>query len=100
MLQAQTASPLASPLFVMPIIFAIFYFLVFKPQKDQEKKHQQMLNNLVKNDEVVTTGGIHGTIVGVKDKSVILRVDDNVKIEVERNCISFRKKQQQGEKQG
>jgi preprotein translocase subunit YajC len=51
-----------------------------------------MLAALAKNDEVITTGGIHGTIVNVKDKSVIIRVDDNVKIEVEKNCIAHKTK--------
>jgi preprotein translocase subunit YajC len=54
-----------------------------------------MLANLSKNDEVVTSSGIHGTIVNVKDKTVILRVDENVKIELEKNSIALVKKQQQ-----
>jgi preprotein translocase subunit YajC len=53
-----------------------------------------MLSNLNKNDDVVTSGGIHGTIVNVKDKTVVLRVDDNVKIEMEKNCIAYVKKPQ------
>ena len=52
-----------------------------------------MLSNVNKNDEIVTTGGIHGTIVNVKDKTIILRVDENVKIEMEKNCIAYLKKQ-------
>ncbi len=50
-----------------------------------------MLANLDKNDEVVTSSGIYGTIVTVKDKSVILRIDENVKIEIEKNCIAYKK---------
>ncbi|MFA5361978.1 MAG: preprotein translocase subunit YajC [Candidatus Omnitrophota bacterium] len=78
--------------FPLIIIFVIFYFLLIRPQKRQEKEHQKMLSALAKNDEVVTTGGIHGTIVNVKDKSVVVRVDDNVKLEVEKNCIAFKSK--------
>ncbi|MDD2703295.1 MAG: preprotein translocase subunit YajC [Candidatus Omnitrophica bacterium] len=78
--------------FPLIIIFIIFYFLLIRPQKKQEKEHQKMLSALAKNDEIVTTGGIHGTIVNVKDKSVVVRVDDNVKIEVEKNCIAFKNK--------
>jgi preprotein translocase subunit YajC len=48
-----------------------------------------MLSSLNKNDEVVTSGGIHGTVVNVKDKTFILRIDDSVKIEIEKNCISY-----------
>jgi preprotein translocase subunit YajC len=51
-----------------------------------------MLGNLNKNDDVVTASGIHGTIVNVKDKTVILRIDDNVKIEIEKNSIAYVKK--------
>jgi preprotein translocase subunit YajC len=78
--------------FPLIVIFVIFYFLLIRPQKQQEKEHQKMLSALAKNDEVVTTGGIHGTIVNVKDKSVVIRVDDNVKLEVEKNCIAFKNK--------
>jgi len=47
-----------------------------------------MVSGLKKNDEVITAGGIHGTVVNVKDRSVIVRVDDNVKIEIERDFVS------------
>jgi len=83
-----------NPIFLFVILFAVFYFIVFRPQKKQEKERQKMLNSLNKNDEVVTSSGIHGTIVNIKDKTVILRIDDNVKIEMERNCITYVKKTQ------
>lgn len=89
----QTVNPLIN-LFPLILIFIIFYFLLIRPQKTKEKEHQKMLVNLNKNDEVVTSSGIHGTIVNVKDKTVILRIDDNVKIEIERNCIASIKKTQ------
>ncbi len=81
-------------LFPLVLIFVVFYFLLIRPQKKQEKEHQKMLKALDKNDQVVTSGGIHGTVVNVKDKTVTLRVDENVKIEIEKNCISFVKKAQ------
>lgn len=93
--QAPQVNPVVN-LFPLIFIFVIFYFLLIRPQKAKEKEHQKTLANLNKNDEVVTSGGIHGTIVNVKDKSVILRVDDNVKIEVEKGCISYVKKGQAG----
>ena len=79
---------LMNQLVLMGMIFAIFYFLLIKPQQTKEKQHQSMLGRLAKNDEVVTSSGIHGTIVNVKDKTLILRVDDNVKIEVEKSCVA------------
>lgn len=91
--QAPQVNPVMN-LFPLIFIFIIFYFLLIRPQKQKEKEHRKLLQNLNKNDEVVTSGGIHGTIVNVKDKTVILRVDDNVKIEVEKNCIAYVKKNQ------
>ncbi|MDD5154874.1 MAG: preprotein translocase subunit YajC [Candidatus Omnitrophica bacterium] len=91
--QAPTVNPLLNFLPLI-LIFIVFYFLLIRPQKAKEKEHQNMLTKLAKNDEVVTTGGIHGVIVNVKDKSLTLRVDDNVKIEVEKNCIAYVKKTQ------
>lgn len=69
-------------------IFIIFYFLLIKPQKAKEQEHQNMLKTLAKNDDIVTSGGIHGTIVNVKDTTVIVRVDDNVKLEIEKTSVS------------
>ena len=66
----------------------IFYFVVIKPQRKQQLEQEKTRKNLKKNDEVVTAGGIHGTVVNVKDKTVILRVDDNVKIEVDKEAIN------------
>lgn len=90
-MQPQAANPIMS--FVpLVIIFIIFYFMLIRPQKKKEQEHQKMLGNLAKNDEVVTSSGIHGTVINVKEKSVILRIDENVKIEIERNCIAYIKK--------
>ena len=65
----------------------IFYFIYLKPQKEERKKHDEMLKNLKKNDEIVTNGGIHGTIVLVKDDTIVVRVDDNVKIEFDKTAV-------------
>ena len=90
-MQPQAANPIMS-LVPLILIFVIFYFMLIRPQKQKEKEQQKMLKGLNKNDEIVTLSGIHGTIVNVKDKTVTLRIDDNVKIELERNCIAYIKK--------
>ena len=69
-------------------IFFIFYFLVIRPQKNKQKEQKNMLKELKKNDNIVTTSGIHGTIVLVKDKTVVVRVDDNVKIEFDKEAVT------------
>jgi len=89
--QTQAANPIIN-LLPLVLIFVIFYFMLIRPQKQREKTHQKMLGNLSKNDEVVTSSGIHGTIVNVKEKTVTLRVDENVKIEIDKSCIAYIKK--------
>jgi len=89
--QAQTVSPIIN-LIPFIFIFIIFYFLLIRHQKTKDQEHRKMLEKLDKNDEVVTSGGIHGTIVNVKEKSVVLRIDDNVKMEVEKSCVAYVKK--------
>jgi preprotein translocase subunit YajC len=69
-------------------IIAIFYFLIIRPQNKKQKDTQRMLDALKKGDRVVTIGGIHGVIQTVRDHSVILKVDDNVKLEFNRSAIS------------
>ena len=69
-------------------IIAIFYFLIIRPQNKKQKETQKMLSALKKGDRIVTIGGIHGTIQTVKEQSVIVRVDDNTKIEFNRSAIS------------
>jgi preprotein translocase subunit YajC len=85
----EGANPLAM---WMPIIliFVIMYFLILRPQAKRQKEHQKMLESLQKGDEVVTAGGIYGTIVGMKEKDtvVIVEVDKNVKLNVARSSIS------------
>lgn len=93
----QSAPPGAQPPLLanfMPIIFifVIFYFLLIRPQKKKQEEHQKMVSSLKKNDEVITSGGIHGTIVNLKDTTVTLRIDDNVRIEVQRSAVAFLKK--------
>jgi preprotein translocase subunit YajC len=69
-------------------IFAIFYFLLIMPQQRRQKKWQQMLSELKTGDKVVTSGGIRGTIISLKDDYLQLRVPpDNLRIEVSRASV-------------
>jgi len=87
----QNPSPLLN---MMPLIFifVIFYFLLIRPQQKKQAEHQKMLAGLKKNDEVVTSGGIHAVIVNVKEASVVLKIDEGVKIEVQKSAVSALKK--------
>jgi preprotein translocase subunit YajC len=70
------------------LIMVIFYFLMILPAQRRQKKVAQMLKNLKNGDKVITSGGIHGTIVGLEEDAVQLRIADQVKIKVSRSAIS------------
>ncbi len=69
------------------LLFGLLYFLMIRPQQQRQKKHQEMIRSLKVNDRVVTAGGIYGTIVKVKEDTFILRVADNVRVEVLKTAI-------------
>ncbi len=75
------------------LIFFVMYFLLIRPQAKREKELGRMQAGLKKNDEVVTYGGIHGTVVNLKTDTVTLRVDDNVRLEVDRSAVARRIKE-------
>ena len=72
------------------IIFVVFYFLIIMPQKKQQKKHQEMIAGLGKNDEVVTAGGVYGVIVNVKERTFVIRIDDNARMEIDKSAVSYK----------
>ncbi len=76
--------------FLVPLglVFAIFYFLVIRPANKKQKALQEMLKDLKNGDKVITTGGIYGTVAGITDNIVQLRVASTVKIDVSRNAIA------------
>lgn len=70
------------------LIFAIFYFLLIRPQQKRQKERNAMLQALKKGDKVVTIGGIHGTILDITEEKVTLKVSDTTKIVFERNAVN------------
>ena len=81
------ASSLMSFLPLVAIV-AIFYFLILRPQNKKQKETKRMLEALKKGDRVVTIGGIHGVIQSVRESTVIIKVDENVKLEFSRSAVS------------
>ena len=69
-------------------IIVIFYFFLIRPQNKKQKETQKMLDALKKGDKVITIGGIHGTVSSVKENTVIVKVDDDCKLEFNRTAIS------------
>ncbi len=92
--QAQAASPAAggpnpiTSFIPLILIFIIMYFLLFRPQMRKQKEQQRLVSALKTGDRVVTGSGIHGLISNVKDTTVILKVADNVKIELEKSAVA------------
>ena len=70
------------------LIFVIMYFMVIRPQQKKAKQHQEMLNKLKRNDEVMTSGGIYGKVIDLKETVVTLEVAPNVRVRVHRPQIS------------
>ena len=69
-------------------IFFIFYFLLLRPQQKRQREVQKMREELKKGDRILTSGGIYGQVVGMGKRSVILKVDDKTKIQVDKSAIA------------
>jgi preprotein translocase subunit YajC len=69
------------------LVFAVFYFLLIRPQQQKAKAHREMINNLKRNDEVVTAGGLYGRVIELNEKIVTLEVAPNVRVRVDRPRI-------------
>jgi preprotein translocase subunit YajC len=69
------------------LIFVVFYFFIIRPQQKRQKERQSLLSALKKGDKVIAAGGLHGTVIGIEEKTVLLQVADNVKIKCERSSV-------------
>ena len=90
MLQATGTPQGQSPfgmLFMFAAIFAIFYFLLIRPQKQQQKAHSEMVAALARGDEIATIGGIVGTIVHLTDEVVTIKTAGDTRLEIERSKV-------------
>ena len=87
---AQAAEPQSPLLTFLPLIaiFAIFYFLIIRPQNKKQKEHREMVGALSAGDEVVTAGGVLGKVTGVSEQFLDIEVAQNVTIKVERYTVS------------
>jgi preprotein translocase subunit YajC len=79
------------------IIFAIFYFLLIRPQQKKSKEHKQILSALKKGDRVVSSGGLHGVITGLADDVVTMEISPKVRVKVSRGSIAGVLKRAEGE---
>lgn len=86
---APAASQMPNLIDFLPLIvlFAVFYFLLIRPQTKRVKEHKQMVDNLAKGDEVVTSGGLLGKIIELGDNFVIIEVAQDVQVKIQRPAI-------------
>ena len=100
----QTNAPAAGPggglLSFLPMVLLLgaMYFLMIAPQRKKQKEHEKLLTSLASGDEIVTTGGIYGTITNVKDDRFVVRIADNTKIELGKAFVQTVIKRQNEEK--
>jgi preprotein translocase subunit YajC len=87
MLQTQAQNPLISFLPIL-IVGVIFYLLIFMPMRKRQKKTESMISEIKNGDRVITSSGIYGVVAGVKDKTFILKIADQVKIEIAKNAVA------------
>jgi len=71
------------------IIAVLFYFLLIRPQQKKQKDHEKLVSAIKTGDKVITTGGIHGIVSNVKETTLLLKVADNVKLEMDRSAIAM-----------
>ena len=85
---AAAGGSMVTTLITFGVIILIFYFLIIRPQRKRDKEAKDMLAAIKKGDKIVTIGGIRGTVAVVKESTVIVKVDDNTRIEFSKNAIS------------
>ena len=83
----QPGPPFSATLLYIPLFLAMIYFVLIRPQSQAKKKQAEILKAAKTGDKVVTSSGIHGVITNVKDTTVIVKVADNVKLEIEKSHI-------------
>jgi preprotein translocase subunit YajC len=86
--QGGEGGGMVSTIIMFGAIFLIFYFMIIRPQQKKAKDRDRLLSNLEKGDKVITSGGIHGIIAGIDEKTLLLQISDNLKVKVERSAIT------------
>ena len=86
--QAPAGGSFITALLPFVLVFVIFYFLLIMPQRKKQKKHQETVNQLKSGDKIITSGGIHGTVMGVQEDKIELRIASNTKIDISKNAVA------------
>jgi preprotein translocase subunit YajC len=88
---------LISTLLMFALIIGIFYFMILRPQQKRQKEREKLLSAVKKGDKVITAGGMHGSVAGLDEKTVLVQVADNVKLKFDRSAIASIVREGEGE---
>lgn len=91
----SSASSIWPMLIFLVVIFALFYFVMIRPQRKRQKEHQTMMEGLQKGDRVVTAGGIYGTIESLSEDTVVIKVEGGTTLRVARGSVAVRRDEMQ-----
>lgn len=94
----QGGGEIYSTIIMFALIIGIFYFMIIRPQSKRQKEREKLLSAVKKGDKVVTAGGLHATVIGLEEKTLLIQIAENVKVKIERNSIAVVNKQ--GEVEG
>ena len=86
--QGDSTTGLLGSLLPFLLIILVFYFLILRPQQKRQKERQKLLESIKKGDKVITSGGLHGVVEGLEDKTVLVKIADNLKVKVERSAVT------------
>ena len=89
----QGGGEMYSTIIMFALIIGIFYFMIIRPQSKRQKEREKLLTSIKKGDKVITAGGLHATVVGVEEKTLLIQLSDTLKVKIERNSISVVNKQ-------
>ncbi len=76
------------------LLFGVFYFLIIRPQRRQQKRHQELMQELKRGDKVITTGGIYGVVESLSDESIVLKVESGATLRVARSSVAGKRAEQ------
>ena len=85
---ASSTGSMISTIVMFGAVFAIFYFMIIRPQNKKQKAMEKMISAVKKGDKVVTIGGMHGVVSSVKEKTVVVKVDDSTKLEFSKSAMA------------
>jgi preprotein translocase subunit YajC len=85
---ADPSTGIMNTIIMFGLMFLILYFMIIRPQQKRQKERQKMIDSIKKGDKVITSGGIHGTVVGVEEKTLLVEIAEKVKVKVERASIA------------